>query len=164
MKTRPGFQIRGFRSSLRRSWGLERIPSAWKSGLFRIGGFSNDFSESISVLAQRICLLVMSVSMNKPIVWNYILSPRTGKKHFWSSALYFRGISSSLTWCHSARLIKWFTYELLMSLRSICPLSHNLKKILLLHMARTSVASREFVRLFLFEILYNIPSWCFCSV
>ena len=33
----------------------------------------NDFSESISVLAQWISVLVM----NNPIVWNYILSPRT---------------------------------------------------------------------------------------
>ena len=36
-----------------------------------------------------------------------------------SSALYFRGISSSPTWCHSARLIVWYTHELLMSLKNI---------------------------------------------
>ena len=37
----------------------------------------NDFSKSISVLAPSISVLVMNKWMNKPIVWNRILSPRT---------------------------------------------------------------------------------------
>ena len=78
-----------------RQWGLDQVLSTRKSfpseAKPRIGTNSeclktrsspkwrplNDFSESISVLAQWISVLVMSVSMNKPIVWNYILSPRT---------------------------------------------------------------------------------------
>ena len=55
----------------------------------------NESSESMSVLAQWIIVLGMSVWMNKLIVWNYTLSlrpltiissPRTVKKQFKSSA------------------------------------------------------------------------------
>ena len=38
MRTRPGFQARGISSRLRRSRGLERIPSTSKPGLVTIGG------------------------------------------------------------------------------------------------------------------------------
>ena len=126
MRTRPGFQVRGIRSNPRLSLGLERLPSTWKPGLVQIGGFWMT-SQNQFVLAQWISVLVMSVSMNKPIMWNYVLSPRTwtiisssrtGKKQLKSSIQYFHGISSSLTWCHSARLIGWNTHEFLMSLEN----------------------------------------------
>ena len=46
---------------------------------------------------------------------------KTGKKQFKSSVQYFHGILCSLTWCHSARLIEWYVYELLMTLRNEFP-------------------------------------------
>ena len=48
---------------------------------------------------------------------NYYFHNKDWKKQFKSSVQYFHGISSSLTWCHSARLIGWYTNELLISLR-----------------------------------------------
>ena len=75
-------------------WGLDRVfkrnsfqseakPKIWKNSECLKTRSSpkrrplDEFSESVSVLTQWISVLVMSVSMNKPIVWNYDLSPRT---------------------------------------------------------------------------------------
>ena len=126
MRTRPGFQVRGIRSSLRWSRGLEWIPNTWKPRSSPNWRPLNDFSESTSVLGKWTNVLVMSVSMNKIDCaklhftskhLNYYFQSKDWKKQFKSPPQYFHGILSSLTWCHSARLIEWYTHELLMSLR-----------------------------------------------
>ena len=61
--------VRGFASDWNEFRVLEnRFSPNWRP--------LNDL-ESTSVLEQWISVLVMSVSVNKPIAWNYILSPRT---------------------------------------------------------------------------------------
>ena len=98
IRTRPGFQVQTIRSSPRR------------------------ISKCIGTTNWRIrvnILMSMSVSMSKLIVWSYISSsrswtiissPRIGKKQFKSLVQHFHGISSPLTWCHSARLIEWYSW------------------------------------------------------